>query len=301
MAGLLCACLMPHHKPRIIESQDRLPNNHSAVLRFRSPLVGEVLGLPFKKVRVIKAALPWKNPVADALAYAYKCTGTYRSDRSMPQGVEEAERWIAPPDLIRRMADRCDVLLSHPWDFSRTDSSKVISTVPMSDLMQALNYPGRRPEFKSVTGVNMKARVRGSEAYATLYVPSPKVPFSRITLTGEELIAEFPRLRISDLDGEETMLAESASVLLGLSHVATEPRLIEQRYHKIEPIPDQERRAFIFWASTVQDRAFSLGRYACWRPGLLIDDLVKDIRLIDSWIKSETPGYDQALHSTTWA
>jgi 2-polyprenyl-6-methoxyphenol hydroxylase-like FAD-dependent oxidoreductase len=33
MAGLLCACLMPHHKPRIVESQGRLPNNHSAVLR----------------------------------------------------------------------------------------------------------------------------------------------------------------------------------------------------------------------------------------------------------------------------
>jgi hypothetical protein len=300
MAGLLCACLMPHHKPRIVEAQGRLPNNHSAVLRFRSPLVGEVLGLPFRKVRVIKAALPWRNPVADALAYAQKCTGTYRSDRSMPQEVEEVERWIAPPDLISRMSDRCELVLDQPWDFSRRDAGKVISTIPMPDLMTALDYPGQRPEFKSVTGVNLKARVRNSEAHATLYVPDPNVPFSRITLTGEELVLEFPRMTLADLEGEVGRMVEAASALMGLSTVAKEPRLIEQRYHKIEPIPDQERRAFIFWASTVQDRAFSLGRFACWRPGLLLDDLVKDIRLIDGWVRSGTPGYSQVLHASEW-
>jgi len=80
---------------------------------------------------------------------------------------------VAPPDLIRRMADRVDLVLGHPWDFSRRDAGKVISTIPMPDLMEALSYPGRRPEFKHATGVNLKARVRGSEAHATLYVPSP--------------------------------------------------------------------------------------------------------------------------------
>src|SRR4051812_33221531 len=109
IAGLLAANILKHHRPIVLEAQERLPNNHSAVLRFRTNRVGEVLGIPFKKVKVLKATLPWKNPVADSLAYAHKCLGTYRSDRSIPERPEEVERWVAPPDLIKRMANMVDI------------------------------------------------------------------------------------------------------------------------------------------------------------------------------------------------
>src|SRR5262245_44457249 len=83
MAGLLDARMIQHHKPIVVESQASLPNNHSAVLRFASPIIGDVLGLEFKKVNLVKAALPWRNPVADAMAYSKKNLGSYHSDRSM--------------------------------------------------------------------------------------------------------------------------------------------------------------------------------------------------------------------------
>ena len=55
------------------------------------------------------------------------------------------------------------------------------------------------------------------------------------------------------------------------------------RYSKIQPIDNDVRERFIQWA-TEKHNIFSLGRFATWRPGLLMDDLVEDIKLIDRWI-----------------
>jgi hypothetical protein len=57
---------------------------------------------------------------------------------------------------------------------------------------------------------------------------------------------------------------------------------VEQKYFKILPIDNDERKRFIAWA-TDNFNIYSLGRYATWRPSLLLDDLVQDIRLIEKW------------------
>ena len=76
MAGLLAGAMLRGDCERIIEAQDSIPNNHSAVLRFRSTVVADTLNIPFKEVKVMKAVQPWQNPVADAMAYSFKNTGT---------------------------------------------------------------------------------------------------------------------------------------------------------------------------------------------------------------------------------
>ena len=40
LAGLLSANMMRSHKPTVYEFQSELPNNHGALLRFRSDKVG---------------------------------------------------------------------------------------------------------------------------------------------------------------------------------------------------------------------------------------------------------------------
>jgi hypothetical protein len=304
IAGLLAANMLRDLKPMVCEKQSNLPNNHSAVLRFRSPLVGEVLGAPFKRVKMIKATLPWKNPVADALVYACKCTGTYRSDRSLPSSPVEAERWIAPPDLLSRMAEGVDIRFNKDYSFSDLcfkTHGKVISTIPMPFLMEKLNYPGPRPEFKFQNGVNIRAKVSDCDAYVTLYIPDPQFSFSRITLTGDELILEFPGWNKEDLVDKVRSYLSVAAPMIGIGKAEIKDvQVIPQKYAKIEPIDEEMRRTFIFWASTLQGRAFSLGRFSCWRPGLMTEDLVKDVRLIETWIKSgRMQGMDQTLHSVT--
>jgi len=289
MAGLLAARMLARHKPVIWEAQDSLPHNHSAVLRFRTPAVGDILGIPFKKVRMIKATVPWNGPVADDLAYSLKATGVRRTDRSIPRTAVEAERWIAPPNFIEQMAAGLDIRFGHQLQFL-DDDAKVISTIPMPALMRALNH-SPRPEFPFRSGVNISARIMHCDAYASLYVPNPSLPFSRVSITGDELIVECSDNQVNDTNADVT--ATIACRLLGIGEGQLyDVQVHEQAYAKILPIDEGARRTFIHWASTIKGRAFSLGRFATWRPGLLLDDLIKDVRVIESLMTSSSPAYD---------
>lgn len=295
LAGLLAANMLRHRNPTVIEKQSSLPNNHSAVLRFRSNVVSDVTGIEFKKVNVIKSTLFWRNHIADNLAYAEKCTGTMLSNRSIPNAVEVAERYIAPPNLIELLVVSGSNIKYGIDQHILGYDSPVISTIPMPNLMDMLHYPSR-PEFKSISGVNIKAKVAGCDAYISLYVPNPVYPYSRISLTGDELIIEIPRMLIDDGKWEyQQELIWGAASWLGIEPwKITDIEVNQQRYAKIQEIDEGIRKRFITWASD-EHNIFSLGRYACWRPGLLLDDLVKDIRLIERW--SNNGGYARRLQT----
>jgi hypothetical protein len=291
MAGLLAANMLKHHNPVVVETQSALPNNHHAVLRFSSPLVGEKLGIPFRKVTLVKHAIEWRNQVADILAYAEKATGCLTTERSVSRrNVEVAERWIAPPDLINQMAERVDLHCGRVWDFSRTDAGKVLSTIPMPTLMRELNYP-KKIDFRYRHGWVLTAEIAGDcDAFATLLVPNPHVTFYRASITGRQLIVE-------SIDEPMEGTADVAAYMFCAKVVPGSVIKRRQQYAKILPIDDKERREFIYWASSKMSKAYSLGRYATWRPTLQTDDLVKDVRLIDGWIREGGGAhYDMELH-----
>lgn len=54
MAGLLAAHMLRRYSPTVVERQSRLPNNHTALLRFRSPAVSDATSIPFSRVLVRK-------------------------------------------------------------------------------------------------------------------------------------------------------------------------------------------------------------------------------------------------------
>lgn len=289
LAGLLAANILRHRNPLVLEKQLELPNNHSAVLRFRSSIVSDVTGIPFRKVQVIKGTLPWLNPVADSLAYAEKNTGLLRSDRSLPLSVASVERYIAPPDLIQQLASGLNIRYNHVYG-SRGGDVPIISTIPMPLLMGFLDYP-KIPSFPSISGCNIRARISHCDAYVSLYTPNPFYPFSRISLTGDEIIAEIPHLpSVEHFDDYELIYV--AAGLLGISKERiSDIEARSQNYAKILPIDEGERTRFIAWA-TDNHNIYSLGRFACWRPNTLLDDLVQDIRLIERWINNKgSDGY----------
>jgi hypothetical protein len=300
LAGLLAANMLRNKGAVIEEKQTSLPNNHSAVLRFRSQIVGDVVGIEFRKVEVIKASLPWMNPIADALAYSDKNTQVFRSDRSIPHSIVKAERYIAPEGLIETLASNVNHILygiENAFDYvSRHGRPPVISTIPMPALMNILEYPERKKiNFQYVSGVNIIAKVERCDAFVSLYVPDPSYAFSRVSLTGNELVAECP----NDKEWYHTAagsIATLASNLLGIEgERITDVVAKRQSYAKIVPIDDGDRKRFISWASD-NFNIYSLGRYACWRPTLMLDDLVHDIRLIERWINGGQ-SYARKLHS----
>lgn len=296
MAGLLAGVMLRHHNPIIIEAQDSLPNNHSAVLRFRSHVVADVLGIPFKKVRMVKAPVAYANPVADALLYSKKNTGVMRSDRSITDGMVVADRYIAPADLIARMEKSVDVRYGRDFDFLE-ENEKVISTIPMPALMQKLAYP-RTIKFDYSIGTNIKAKVLNCDAYVSLMVPDPDQAFSRISITGDELIVELPMQFVIDVNGLVNEILEQACNFVGIEERDLRDISVHnQKYSKILPIDEDERRAFIHWSSTEKKRAWHLGRFSTWRPNLLLDDLVQDIRRLDRWISSpSSAGYEMDMN-----
>ena len=305
MAGLLAGNMLRHYDPVIVEAQNRLPNNHSAVLRFRSSQVGDVLGIPFKKVLMIKNSIPWKNLIADALAYSDKNTGVLRSDRSITAGFVVDERYIAPPDLIEQMARN----LQLSFGIRMIESGNVnlrfecgteelpinhfkgpfISTMPMPVLMQLLDYPEKdKFNFNYEKGVNIRAKIERCDAYVSIAVPTPEEPFSRISITGDELIIECPRHEKIVEPHVSSIVDHVAWDYLGIVDArVSEVRAIPQTYAKIAPVDDIERKQFIHWA-TDEFNIFSLGRFATWRPKLQLDDLVNDVRLIDKWIRDNS-------------
>lgn len=293
MAGLLAANMLRHRDPVVWEIQPSLPNNHSAVLRFRSSAVGDVLNIPFKKVQMIKDHIPWRNAVADALAYSFKNNGEYRSDRSIIAGQTVAERWIAPPDLISRMAERLEIRYGKSFDFKISNygaNDPIISTLPMPILMKELEFKDASSiRFNSISGLNVKATISNCDAYISLLIPNPNIPFSRVSITGNEMIVEVAK-NPDNLDHEE--IAVRAADLLGLKYDFYDVRSYPQKYAKITPIDEDRRKEFQHWA-TVNHNVYSLGRFATWRPNILLDDLVKDIRKIDNWI-GKTSKYDVA-------
>jgi hypothetical protein len=282
LSGLLAGNMLRHHNPTIVEAQKALPNNHSAVLRFKTAIIGDVLGIPFRKVTVLKSVIPWMNPVADALAYSYKNSGEYRSDRSIVSGNEVAERYISPPDLILRMAEHLTMLYNTKLN-NKLTRLPIISTIAMPVLMKLLKYPNQ-PEFRCVQGFNVSAMIPNCDAYIGLTVPDPRHPFSRVSITGSHMIAEVPCPQKTGTN--YASIAIMSAALVGIKPGELKDiQVSNQQYSKILPIDDRVRRDFIYWA-TNEHNIYSLGRFATWRPGLLMDSLVNDIRLIDGWIRS---------------
>ena len=283
MAGLLAGNMLARHKPVLQEAKPQLPNNHTAVLRFRTAVVGDVVGIPFKKVMMIKDTLPWRNSVADSLAYSHKNLNIYRSDRSVNSGYVAEERYIAPSNFIELLAQDLNIefnraLLQGNLPFS----GPIISTIPMPALMKILQYP-EDVKFNYHPGINLRAKIRNCDAYVSLLIPDPDFDFSRISITGDELIVEIPNALAIDEYQAECLLHE-ASELLGIDKTDLfEFSISKNLYSKIAPIDDSVRKDFIYWA-TDKFGIYSLGRYATWRPNLLLDSLVNDIRLIERWI-----------------
>ena len=68
----------------------------------------------------------------------------------------------------------------------------------------------------------------------------------------------------------------------------------KQVYGKIKPIDENLRKEFVF-EMTNKYKIYSVGRFATWRQ-LLLDDLINDLKMIDSFITSDS-NYSRLIHS----
>lgn len=289
MAGLLAAEMFRREQPVIEEAQPALPDNHGALLRFRSDAVARETRQTFAKVSVLKAVKSGGRlrPIAtlrDANEYSLKVTGTI-APRSVLD-LDPCTRYVAPRDFLAVLARDARVRYRSPLTREALGLLKgqkdvaTISTIPMPVLMDLVGWPARpdfqwRPIWSAMTTVSEPVM----DVYQTIYYPDPEVPWYRASITGRVVIIEFmeepdvttfnPRDVFADFGLPEGMNRSMITIK-------------RQEYGKLTSLPTKDRHEFIT-AMTDEFNLYSVGRFAVWRQ-ILLDDVVNDVRVVESMI-----------------
>ena len=293
IAGLLAGCHF--QRATIFEAGSEGQVQHKAVLRFRTPAVGDAVGIDFRKVRVHKGLWFDGKDAAPSIKlanwYSKKVVGKL-ADRSI-WNLDPADRYIAPEDFLAQLAERCAgrVVWNHPVTREEVFSSAepAISTLPMSLMHKWLvEHEGllmpTEPEFKHAPIVVRRWHIPGADVFQTVYFPSPETTLYRASITGGLLIAEY----IDDSDDYDLFPA------FGLSAAECSPiEKVSQRYGKIAKIDDDWRKNFMF-ELTHRHQIYSLGRFGTWR-NVLMDDVLHDIGVVKKLMNTTTYDRRRAL------
>ena len=275
LAGLLAAHAWP--SARILEASPFPAATHRALLRFRSDSVSRLTGIEFRRVRVNKAIYmdgAYSAPsIRAANLYSRKVLGEDRlvGDRSI-WDISPADRFIAPDTLYEQLLDSVGRRVE--WgvsaDFAAAESP-IVNTAPLPIVLKALGIPA--PEFHRSTIHVKRWRIPKCDLFQTIYFPDEDTPIYRASVTKDLLIVEMvgTYFNYSDYAAIETAFG------LSLERAEELPE-VSQKYGKILPIDDGERKALLF-RLTHDHSIYSLGRFATWR-NILLDDVVDDIAAI---------------------
>jgi hypothetical protein len=311
LAGLLAGNMLRGLIPVVKEGQSSLPNNHSALLRFRTDKVGTACAIKFKKVKVNKA-IKYNNQIFTepnlflSNLYSQKVTGSILT-RSI-NNLEPVNRYIAPTRLISMMAENCDVEYNQyltmeaitareraksKWIDRHTHSPPIISTIPMPTLMKIVGWD-EVPDFPKQKIWTERAIIEHPhcDVYQTIYYPDELSPYYRISVIGNVIISEAIR-KPDSYAGAHIMGALRDDFGIKTT-MLTDIETSEQEYGKIMPIDEKLRKEFIYQMTTKYN-IYSVGRFATWRQ-LLLDDVVEDIQHIEHFIRNDTD-YSRWIHS----
>lgn len=316
MAGLLAAQMLRRFKPVVYEKQATLPNNHEALLRFRSNAVSIATGIPFTRVEVTKAVWYEGKLYSECSLemnnkYSYKTTGEY-SARSIGD-LRTVERWIAPANFIEMLASGVDIRFNYAItqkslvESGNKHSNPIISTLPMPVLANLTEEPPNSIapasfKYRPIWALTADIVSPAVNLHQTIYYPgvsqkfynsvtekfgmTAERSFYRASINGSRVILEFGDFNYSELNGASFTKSFLSQALddFGLKCTCHNIQIKEQKFGKIMPIDERERRAFIL-KMTDEQRIYSLGRFATWRPKILLDDLVQDVRRIEALIE----------------
>lgn len=302
LAGLLAAC---HFKDaEIHEAGDEIAN-HRALLRFRDKGVSELTGIPFRDVEVRKGIYTAKDHtfhdrcnIKLANLYSRKVVGEVMG-RSI-WNLDPVTRYVAPPDLYERLVkmhrDRIYFNLPAQTIWQGQSHATYINTAPLPviakiaigfQMDEAIEHGTQRASIRVD-----RFKVANCDVHQTIYFPEEDLRVYRASITGDTLIVEYiadanpENMRFSSEDSEVDFAVCAA---FGLDRYSLKlDGTVDQQYGKIVDLSKDVRQAALY-ELTRDYGIYSLGRFATWR-NILLDDVVKDIRVIDGLIKASDYG-----------
>lgn len=290
MAGLIAANILRRHHPIIHETKSSLPNNHSALLRFRTLAVSDATGIPFKKVLVRKGIWTGQDVVDKCtLRLANTYSGNVVKGSIVARSIwnmEDEHRYIAPPNFVELMSEGAVIHYNFPHTEYLGDSH-IITTAPLN--ASAVYFATKtQPRFegKYLPIHTLKFFIREDvDVYQTIYNASSIATWwYRMSIHGNEVTVECRDKPCMDDDISRTLqgLLALIGIDVPLSNISA-VRLGSQKFGKMLPIDEHDRCTCI---AELTDRfgVYSLGRAGTWRPSLLLDDLVKDVKQIERMV-----------------
>lgn len=272
--------MLRRFSPVVYEAQPSLPDNHGALLRFRSDVVAKATGQNFRSVYVQKSLKYRGRFYSEATiqatnSYSLKVTGSEVSPRSILD-LRPVERFIAPDDFIECMSRGVSIRCGYPL----VTPEPGVSTIPMPAMMDIVGWKDR-PEFahRPIWSFVLKFKAPKFSAYQTIYYPDLDLPYYRASLTGDKLTIEYIVKPSFDCaaTSDASQIMDDFGVPIETCVFDTEgPKY--HHYGKLLPIDEKIRRAFIL-ALTREFGIYSLGRFATWRQ-ILLDDVVNDVEVI---------------------
>ena len=290
LAGLMAAHAWP--TARVLEAAPRPTSAHKALLRFRSDAVAKLVGVEFRKVRVRKGIWVHGRLVAPnirvANLYAQKVTGALNGDRSI-WNLDAVDRFIAPDDLHEQLLDAVGSRITwgeavHFGELPK--SARIVNTAPLPVVLKSLKIVlPEQPAFDRSAIVVRRWKIPRCDVFQTIYFPEPYFGVYRASITGDLLIAEF----VHSPDSQDALSEIAAAFGLDAVELKNDwvelPR-VEQKYGKIQPLPDQLRKEILF-RLTHEYAIYSLGRFGTWR-NCLLDDVANDITVIKRLLRDNS-------------
>lgn len=287
LTGNIVAALNP--AATVFDNNPGLVVNHKAVLRFRTNNIAAALGMEFKRVKVYKTI--WADGKEQQLQprwmnmYSKKVTGHY-----LPRSIndlEPVERFVAPSNFHEILAnDFCKGRIKYGMELKKLDNeflyfgddfegcrrrtAPVVSTIPLNLMCEIV---GMIPPYLQYASVKVKRfKLNGARnIYQTIYFPNHALAIYRVSVTDDDVIAEF----IGEWGSLDYCALCDALGIINYSELTVVDNDHEQKYGKIVPIDDRQRKSIIHEMTTRHD-IYSIGRFAIWK-NILLDDVYDDI------------------------
>lgn len=305
MAGLLAGQMLRRYGPIIRERLPKLPDNHGALLRFRSDAVARVTGIPLRRVTVTKAVCLGEGDIRSTATlrehnmYSDKVLGEI-AERSILD-LSPSVRYVAPDNFIELLSRGLQIEYEHEMAVTEplTEAvveiaTPIISTIPMPALMKIVGWPNP-PTFRWREIWSVRARIvePRTDVFQTIYYPDANDQrYYRASISGSTLIIEYlEEPEDAVIEHHIELVLDDFGIQLGCNDIP-EYEVKHQQYGKLLPIDERTRRQFIV-AMTDRYRIYSVGRFATWRQ-ILMDDVVQDVTRVAEMIEMRD-GYSRRL------